>query len=158
MGGRFTCVGYHNKHNDSMKFRFKYVTFLIFYFFFLLSQCVVCVFWDLGTAFLGVWIRTPIFAKSSVEIMMTVIVVGEVLVNNGAEHVGVRRKLYLSAFVFEKMFPECSFRKSHGLEAAITCYEIYRFLMVFDQGWDGLYKVSENPRIQTWWLQITIKI
>lgn len=119
MGGRFTCVGYHNKHNDSMKFRFKYVTFLIFYFFFLLSQCVVCVFWDLGTAFLGVWIRTPIFAKSSVEIMMTVIVVGEVLVNNGAERVGVHRKLYLSAFVFEKMFPECSFRKSHGLEAAI---------------------------------------
>lgn len=102
-----------------MKFRFKYVTFLIFYFFFLLSRCVVCVFWDLGTAFLAVWIRTLIFAKSSVEIVMTVIVVGEVLVNNGAERVGVRRKLYLSAFVFEKMFPECSLRKSHGLEAAI---------------------------------------
>lgn len=102
-----------------MKFRLKYVTFLIFYFFFLLSQCVVCVFWDLGTAFLGVWIRTPIFAKSSVEIVVTVIVVGEVLINNGQQGGCVRRKLYLSAFVFEKMLPECSLRKSHGLEAAI---------------------------------------
>lgn len=48
-----------------------------------------------------------IFAKSSVEVMMmTVIVVGEVLVNNGAERVGVHRKDKLSAFVLQ-MISDC---------------------------------------------------
>lgn len=41
-----------------------------------------------------------LFAKLSVEVMM-LIVVGEVLVSNGAKHVGVHRKDKLSAFVLQ---------------------------------------------------------
>ncbi len=57
-----------------------------------------------------------LFAKSSVEVMMMiVIVVGEVLVNNGAKCAGDHRKDTLSSFVLQ-MISDCLrvLCKSHG--------------------------------------------